>query len=190
MVADAIDAAATLAGGISDVKGGDSKIDNESIAASRRDPELDVPVVAEDKSDTMAGSSGSDMRSVVGFKANSSSGGAPSKGTSRIDETENVGLKDTQDTVEEPDSYARQMASSEGSSSSTSSPSSGASFNYALGKGDNFSTTRMARPHHLPKMESLSRKLEEIKSSMGEFDGSSAPWDATGRPVLGGVSKK
>jgi len=194
MVADAIDAAAAVAGAISDVKGGDSKIDNESIAASRRDPEFDVPVVAEDKSDvTMVSSSGgggSDLRGVNGFKAISSSGGAPSKGTSRIDETENVGLKGTQDAVEEPDSFARQMGSSEGLVSSTSSPSPGASFNAALGKGDNFSTTRMARPHHLPKMESLSRKLEEIKSSMGDFDGSSAPWDATGRPVLGGGSKK
>jgi hypothetical protein len=47
----------------------------------------------------------------------------------------------------------------------------------------------MARPHHLPKMESLSRKLDEIKKSMGDGD-ADVPWDASGRPVLGGSSKK
>lgn len=54
---------------------------------------------------------------------------------------------------------------------------------------DQFSSTRMARPHHLPKMESLSRKLDEIKKSMGDGD-ADVPWDASGRPVLGGSSKK
>jgi len=57
-----------------------------------------------------------------------------------------------------------------------------------------FSSTRpsgrLARPHHLPKMESLSRKLEDIKKSMGD-DGESAPWDtASGRPILGTSAKK
>jgi hypothetical protein len=43
----------------------------------------------------------------------------------------------------------------------------------------------IARPHHLPKMESLSSKLDEIRRNM-ELQGadSEAPWDASGKPLM------
>merc|ERR1711991_661019 len=41
----------------------------------------------------------------------------------------------------------------------------------------------VARPHHVPKLESLSTKMEELRRSMlSEGLDSDAPWDATGKP--------
>ena len=44
----------------------------------------------------------------------------------------------------------------------------------------------IARPHHLPKMESLSSKLDEIRRNMELQQGadSEAPWDASGKPLM------
>ena len=41
----------------------------------------------------------------------------------------------------------------------------------------------VARPHHLPKMESLSSKLDDIRRNMVMSGESEMPWDATGRPT-------
>lgn len=48
-----------------------------------------------------------------------------------------------------------------------------------------------ALPHHVPKVESLEKKMEEIRKNMGK-DGMVAPWDARGKPLgsLGGGDKK
>lgn len=72
----------------------------------------------------------------------------------------------------------------------SSSRSSGGGLGVGVGgSGGGGLGSRMARPHHLPKMESLSKKLDEIKRSMGE-DGDAAPWDTvSGRPILGGSKK-
>lgn len=57
----------------------------------------------------------------------------------------------------------------------------------STGGGDSDMYTRrpvMARPHHLPKMESLSKRMEEIRSTMNLGGGEdSAPWDSMGRPL-------
>ena len=39
-----------------------------------------------------------------------------------------------------------------------------------------------SRPHHIPKNDSLSRRLDEIRKNLGN-DGLSAPWDAIGKPL-------
>jgi len=45
---------------------------------------------------------------------------------------------------------------------------------------------RVALPHHVPKMESLGSKLDDIRKNMGE-QGLKAPWDGKGKPVLGSI---
>ena len=52
----------------------------------------------------------------------------------------------------------------------------------------------MARPHHLPKLDSatalpMARKLEELRSSLSSGD-ADAPWDASGKPLQLLGSKK
>lgn len=47
-------------------------------------------------------------------------------------------------------------------------------------------STTVARPHHLPKMESLSTKLEEMRRNMSvnQEEGDEAPWDTSGKPKM------
>lgn len=42
----------------------------------------------------------------------------------------------------------------------------------------------VARPHHVPKIESLSTKMEEIRRSMLSEELNEAPWDSTGKPKV------
>ena len=55
------------------------------------------------------------------------------------------------------------------------------------------STLKAARPHHLPKMASLSggmsKRMDEIRKGLTDEDGA-APWDASGRPVEKKKKKK
>ena len=49
----------------------------------------------------------------------------------------------------------------------------------------------VARPHHLPKSDSLSSKLDEIRRNMALQGGEEeAPWDASGKPIKKKKSKK
>lgn len=79
------------------------------------------------------------------------------------------------------------------------------------GAGGKEEGTRMARPHHVPKLDSLSKRMDEIRKSMAQqvgllsvflfhqvtfelcFQGGglAAPWDSKGKPILdGGMEKK
>jgi hypothetical protein len=43
---------------------------------------------------------------------------------------------------------------------------------------------KQALPHHLPKLDALSSKLDDIRKTMGD-NGMKAPWDLKGRPLGG-----
>eukprot|EP01033_Poteriospumella_lacustris_P009170 gene9170-6598_t len=49
-----------------------------------------------------------------------------------------------------------------------------------------FLRPKQALPHHLPKLDSLSHKLDDIRKTMGD-NGLKAPWDLKGRPLGGGL---
>jgi hypothetical protein len=42
---------------------------------------------------------------------------------------------------------------------------------------------KQALPHHIPKFDALSNKLEDIRKTMGD-NGMKAPWDLKGRPLV------
>ena len=49
----------------------------------------------------------------------------------------------------------------------------------------------VARPHHLPKLDSLANKMEEIRRNMSlQQNDEEAPWDTNGRPVKKKKQKK
>lgn len=70
-----------------------------------------------------------------------------------------------------------------GANNSTSNPSVGKGLSplKPLGGG-----IRQALPHHIPKLDSLANKMDDIRKNMGD-EGLKAPWDSKGRP-LGGIS--
>jgi hypothetical protein len=47
----------------------------------------------------------------------------------------------------------------------------------------------ISRPHHIPKMESLSKKMDELRKALGNEEGMSAPWDANGKPLKNNLQK-
>ena len=200
LVADAIDSAA--AKGVADGSGAGALAEKEayssssaaadskegpstsyrsaSAAAATVDPEDEVPAVAEDKRSEPAGGD-------VGGSGNAAKAVTTAKEASGDHDFGEGGAAKDSFSASPGSGAGSALGPSSGSFSSSGGLGSSAPGRSAFGtpsaSDGQFASTRMARPHHLPKMESLSRKLEEIKSSAG--DGESAPWDATGRPVLG-----
>lgn len=186
------------------------------IVSASREPELDVPLKAEEKvsgaftesSSALSKQSGNAVKEVAVVSSEKAAeekepnfGGTEGVQSSSLDAADDGNVSanaNASATSASPAPMGRGSLSSSLSddmsgqfSSSRSGGGSGlgSGSGGGLGGGGGGLGGRMARPHHLPKMESLSRKLDEIKRSMGD-DGEAAPWDAvSGRPILGGSKK-
>lgn len=170
---------------------GDKYLDSEKSLGEEEDSDdrnIDAPpsrtgpsLVADEKHSSSSPSSSSSSASLAG-----------NGGRSLVDRKDH-------DLTATLDEAVRVAAANNAASSKTSGSGTGTGANDAENEDGSSSSSSsfrnvrnissVARPHHIPKLDSLSNKLGDIKKTLGN-EGLIAPWDPSGKPLLGGLGKK